>query len=58
CAGEQSWTLPLMDRGFRDKFAQQAQYAFSVRLERLKRAGMTMQGFSAATALESQISRY
>ncbi|MBQ4862558.1 DUF58 domain-containing protein [Pseudoalteromonas sp. MMG013] len=57
-AGEQSWTLPLMDKGFREKFAEQAQHAFSARLAQLKRAGMTMQGFSAATALESQILRY
>lgn len=57
-AGESSWTLPLMDKSFREKFAEQAQNVFSARLERLKRAGMTMQGFSAATPLEVQISRY
>ncbi|MBD1584483.1 DUF58 domain-containing protein [Pseudoalteromonas sp. S16_S37] len=56
-AGSNAWTLPLMDKQFRAKFAKQAAEAFSNRLSRLKRAGMTMQSFSAATPLESQLMR-
>ncbi|MCF6434775.1 DUF58 domain-containing protein [Pseudoalteromonas sp. MMG022] len=57
-AGAGSWTLPLMDKQFRSKFAEQAADVFAKRLARLKRAGMTMQSFSAATPLESQLLRY
>ncbi|WP_261593421.1 DUF58 domain-containing protein [Pseudoalteromonas holothuriae] len=56
-AGDSAWTLPLMDKQFRAKFAQQAATAFSKRLARLKRAGMTMQSFSAAIPLETQLTR-
>ena len=56
-AGEQRWTLPLMNKSFRDNFAEQAQRVFSERVKRLKRAGMTLLEISASTSLESQISR-
>ncbi|WP_152087569.1 DUF58 domain-containing protein [Pseudoalteromonas sp. A25] len=56
-AGDNAWTLPLMDKQFRAKFAKQSAEAFANRLSRLKRAGMTMQSFSAATPLESQLMR-
>ncbi|KZN61480.1 DUF58 domain-containing protein [Pseudoalteromonas luteoviolacea] len=52
-----SWTLPLGDKKFREKFAEQAEHVFSTRLQRLSRSGMTMLNFSAALPLETQLSR-
>ncbi|KZN64777.1 hypothetical protein N473_13370 [Pseudoalteromonas luteoviolacea CPMOR-1] len=54
---QNTWTLPLSDKQFRDKFAKRAQQVFSVRLKRLQRAGMTMLNFSADIPLETQLTR-
>ena len=53
----QSWTLPLMNKQFRDKFAQQTAQVFNTRFQRLQKTGMSMLNFSAATPIEQQVVR-
>ncbi|KJY89608.1 DUF58 domain-containing protein [Pseudoalteromonas piscicida] len=56
-AGEQNWTLPLMDKQFRDKFSQNASDFFNRRLALLKRSGMSLQKYDASLPIELQIMR-
>ncbi|CCQ12470.1 hypothetical protein PA3071 [Pseudoalteromonas luteoviolacea B = ATCC 29581] len=56
-AGDNNWTLPLMDNAFRHRYAQQAQQQFQLRLERLRRTGMQMRSFNSAVPLEQQLLR-
>ena len=53
----QSWTLPLMNKQFRDKFAEQTAQVFNQRFQRLQRTGMSMLNFSAAHPIEQQVVR-
>ncbi|QTH72054.1 DUF58 domain-containing protein [Pseudoalteromonas xiamenensis] len=56
-AGSTDWTLPLMDKTFRSRYAEKAAEQFQSRLARLRRAGMQMRTFSAAQPLEQQLHR-
>lgn len=56
-AGESGWTLPLMDKRFRDTYAEKAAQQFELRLTRLRRAGMQMRTISSALPLEQQLQR-
>lgn len=56
-ANGSDFALPLMDKGFRDKFAKTAEQAFASRLQRLTKSGLNLISFNAATPLELQLVR-
>jgi len=56
-ANGQDLTLPLMDKRFRDSFANNAEQAFNQRLQRLTKSGLNLISFNAATPLEQQLVR-
>lgn len=56
-ANKQQFALPLMDKSFRQRFAKNAEHAFSARINRLTKSGLTLLSFDAATALELQLVR-
>jgi hypothetical protein len=51
------FALPLMDKGFRDSFAQTAEHAFTTSMERLTKSGLSLISFDAASPLELQLVR-
>ena len=56
-ANNQQFALPLMDNSFRQRFAKNAEQAFSARINRLTKSGLNLLSFDAATALELQLVR-
>ena len=46
-----------MDNSFRERFAKNAEQAFSARINRLTKSGLNLLSFDAATALELQLVR-
>lgn len=56
-ANNQQFALPLMDKSFRQRFAKNAEHAFSARVHRLTKSGLNLLSFDAAKALELQLVR-
>lgn len=56
-ANGQNFALPLMDNGFRERFAKNAEQVFNARLNRLTKSGLNLISFNAASPLELQLVR-